>query len=156
MAHLEYLFLGSTINLPREALNQASLSLDVSPLRAYRGQVSSSRFSAGARATAVFSLSALLVILLGAAGGLIADPAGVGESCVGCAGCESGECGEDRENPLTSHHHCCTTCCMSHAPFALTTALSIRNGSIARSMPARRSVAVIGRSLEAPYRPPRV
>ena len=119
-------------------------------------QVSSSRFSTGGRATALFALSALLVVLLGATGGIIADPDAGGEPCVGCAGCETGECAAGDENPLTSHHHCCTTCCMSHAPLALATVISAQAPAIAEPMPARTSVAVTGRSPETPDRPPRV
>ena len=105
---------------------------------------------------AFLALPALLVLFLGATGGLIADSDASGEPCVSCAGCESGECGGEDENPLTSHHHCCTTCCMAHAPLALATVISTQAPALAEPIPARTSVAVAGRSSETPYRPPRV
>jgi len=105
---------------------------------------------------ALFVLSAVLVVLLGATGGLVADSDAAGESCVGCAGCETGECGGENGNPLTSHHHCCTTCCISHAPLALATVISAQAVVIAEAIPVRDSVAATGRSPETPYRPPRV
>jgi hypothetical protein len=119
-------------------------------------RVKSNRFSIGGRTTALLALSALLIVLLGATAGFAADDDAGGEACVGCAGCEGGECGEQEGGPFTSHHHCCVTCCMSHAAFALPTAVSSPAAPIAAAMPTCVSPAVTGRSPDTPFRPPRV
>jgi hypothetical protein len=119
-------------------------------------QVSPCRFSSVARVIALLALSALCVVLLGATGGLITDPAADGETCVGCAGCAAGECGREGDNPLTSHHHCCTTCCISHAPLSLATVMSTYAPVLAESVRARAVMVLTDRTPETPYRPPRV
>lgn len=112
-------------------------------------------FKTGNRATAMFALAAFVVVVIGSTGGFAADPDAAGDACVGCSGCDSGECGDDGENPLTSHHHCCTTCCLSHAPVALAITHSAPAPVVAGPMTSGTVVAVVGRSPETPYRPPR-
>jgi hypothetical protein len=117
--------------------------------------VKRSRFSLAGRLAALAALSALALVFLGPSIGL-ADAAAGGERCVGCPGCESGDCGARDENPLESHHHCCTTCCMSHVPFALPTPLSFPGSAVVDALPTCTSPAMIGRTHDTPYRPPRV
>ena len=71
----------------RSRLNKSSTESIVPPM-------SSRRFSFGVRALAVLTLSALLVVVLGPTGGLVADsdaPDPSEEPCVGCVGCVSRE-----------------------------------------------------------------
>jgi hypothetical protein len=110
----------------------------------------------GSRATALLALSALILVVLGSAVGLASDPEAAGERCVGCAECERGNCGREEGNPLLSHHHCCASCCMSHAPLALSAALSSPAPVIAETMLACAPPAELGRNPETPYRPPRI
>lgn len=104
---------------------------------------------------ALLALPALLGLLLGATGGLVADPAADGEPCIGCAGCESGQCGSGTEDPFTSHHHCCTTCCLAHAPLAFAGQIPMQVAATAERLSAPASVTLICREPNALYHPPR-
>jgi hypothetical protein len=111
--------------------------------------------SAQTRSTALAALAALVVIVGGATFGFAADPDASGERCLGCTGCAVGDCEDAGEDPLASHHHCCTTCCLSHAFLALPGAAASQALRIEGPMPLRAPAAVIARTPEVPYRPPR-
>jgi len=118
--------------------------------------MNSSRFSIGGRVTALLALSVLVVVGLGSTIGFAADPDADGERCVGCPGCENGECAGENEDPFESHHHCCATSCMSHVSVAMPAAPTTLAPVIAEEMSAGFLFAVIARSADSPYRPPRV
>ena len=108
---------------------------------------------AGGRPIALVTLVAFAVMLLGAFG---TDADAAGESCLGCPGCDSGDCEKDvSQHPLESHHHCCTTCCLAHASLALSVAQTDPAPVVAGPLVGSRTLAVLRRSLDAPYRPPR-
>jgi hypothetical protein len=107
------------------------------------------------RLGATLTLAAFLVVVLGATAAFAAKGESPGEGCAGCPGCESGQCRDEAEHPLESHHHCCTTCCLAHASLALSAAQTDPAPVVAGPLAASRTLAVLGRSQDAPYRPPR-
>ena len=116
-------------------------------------------FSSGTRGVATFTLSAMIIVVLGSTGGLAVLPETGDEGCVGCSGCsgcETGQCHGQGEDPLTSHHHCCVTCCMSHTPLTQPAALWVQTPANLEPMPACTPVVIAGPAPESPFRPPRV
>ena len=111
--------------------------------------------SIGRRGTAGLALSAFVAVILLATPGFAVSAEAGGEPCLGCVECERGNCSGGHGNDFTSHHHCCATCCMSHAAFALPTALSSPRPVRIEPTPTRTAGILASLSREAPYRPPR-